>query len=152
MLALDQLARMRPDVEIHLVGQTLRWRRPTFAYTDHGHLSAAGLAEVYNRCAAGLVLSLTNISLLPAELLAAGCLPVMNDAENTRASFDSPFATFTGARPDLLAAALAEAVDRSSRPGWRAEASASVGPLSWDLVADQVEAGFRRGLKLAAEG
>ena len=149
MLALDQFARRHPGIEIHLVGQDIRWRRPTFRYTSHGHLSAAGLAEVYNRCAAGLVLSLTNISLLPAELLAAGCLPVMNDAENTRASFDNPNAAFAAARPDLLADALAQAVTRSNTPGWREQAAASVGPLSWDLVADQVEAGIHRGLALA---
>jgi O-antigen biosynthesis protein len=149
MLALELFARRHPDVEIHLVGQEIRWRRPTFAYTSHGHLPAAGLAELYNQCAAGLVLSLTNISLLPAELLAAGCLPVMNDAENTRASFDHPYAAFSPARPDLLADALSTAVTRSNAPGWREQAAASVGPLSWELVADQVEAGINRGLALA---
>ena len=147
MLALDLLARRQPGIEIHLVGQSIRWRRPTFAYTDHGHLTVAELAAVYNRCAAGLVLSLTNLSLLPAELLATGCLPVMNDAENTRASFDSPYAAYAPA--DQLADALRDAVERSNAPGWRTAAAASVGALSWDLVADQVEAGIRRGLARA---
>lgn len=151
MLALDQFARRHPDVEIHLVGQKIHWRRPTFAFTNHGHLSVAELAALYNRCAVGLVLSLTNLSLLPAELLATGCLPVMNDAENTRASFDNPHACFSPVRPDLLAAALSAAVVRSNEPDWRAEAAASVGALSWHLVADQVESGIRHGLALAAE-
>ena len=151
MLALDQFARRHRDVEVHLVGQEIHWRRPTFAFTNHGYLPAAKLATLYNRCAVGLVLSLTNLSLLPAELLATGCLPVMNDAENTRASFDNPYACFSSARPDLLAASLSTALARSNEPGWRAEAAASVGPLSWDLVADQVETGIRCGLTRAAD-
>jgi hypothetical protein len=105
MLALDRFARIHPEAEIHLVGQELRWRRPTFRYTSHGYTSASELAEIYNRCAAGLVLSLTNLSLLPAEMLAAGCLPVMNDAEHVRASFTNPYAQFAPCEPDRLAQA-----------------------------------------------
>ena len=151
MLALDRFAELHPEIEIHLVGQEIRWRRPSFAFTSHGYLPAPELAALYNRCAAGLVLSLTNISLLPAELLATGCVPVMNDAENTRSSFDNPYTTFAPAHPDLLARALGDAVTRSGAPGFRADAAASVGPLSWELVGEAVEAGIRRGLMLSVQ-
>lgn len=42
------------------------------------------LSSIYHDSQACLVLSLTNASLLPLELLAAGCVPVMNDGENNR--------------------------------------------------------------------
>jgi hypothetical protein len=130
----------------------VRWHRPAFRFVDHGHVAPSELAAIYNRCAAGLVLSLTNLSLLPAELLATGCIPVMNEGENTRASFDNPHARFAAPRPDALAAALGTAVEQATAPdgpATLAAAAASVEGRSWQLVSDQIEAGLRRGLKLA---
>ena len=42
-----------------------------FRATDHGLLHPEQLNELYNRCVAGLVLSATNVSLVPHEMLAA---------------------------------------------------------------------------------
>jgi O-antigen biosynthesis protein len=152
MMALELFARRHPEIEIHLVGQDIRARRPSFPFTNHGHLSAAELAAVYQRCVAGLVLSLTNLSLLPNELLATGCIPVMNDAENTRASCDNPYARFAGAMPDQLAAELGSVVEAPGAWDTGAKAAACVAEHSWDNVADQLEAGLRRGLELMAQG
>ncbi len=111
MLALELFAADHPEIEIHVIGQHVQARGVPFAFTDHGHLPVDELAALYNRCRAGLVLSLTNLSLLPAELLAAGCIPVMNDGENTRASCDSELARF--AQPEPLA--LARELDAGPR-------------------------------------
>ncbi|MFM8905159.1 MAG: hypothetical protein ACKOIB_07950, partial [Verrucomicrobiota bacterium] len=48
------------------------------------------LPAFYNEMAAGLVLSMTKCSLLPLELLACGCVPVVNDAPNNRLVVDNP--------------------------------------------------------------
>jgi hypothetical protein len=48
-----------PEIEIHVIGQELHWHRPTFAFVSHGHIPGPELAALYNRCVAGLVLSLT---------------------------------------------------------------------------------------------
>jgi hypothetical protein len=151
MMALELFAQCHPEVEIHLVGQDIRVRHPSFAFTNHGHLSPTELAAVYQSCVAGLVLSLTNLSLLPNELLATGCIPVMNDAENTRASCDNPYARFAPARPDRLAAELSAVVEAPD--GWDtgAKAAACVAQHSWANVADQLEAGLQRGLELMGQ-
>ena len=150
ILALELFAAEHPEIEIQVIGQQLQARGVPFAFTDHGHLPAEELAALYNRCQAGLVLSLTNLSLLPAELLAAGCIPVMNDGENTRASCDNPFARFSRPEPRALAAELGAVVEAADPRALRTAAAASVGSLSWDLVADQIEGGIRRGLRLGA--
>jgi hypothetical protein len=67
MMALHLFAERHPEVEIHLVGQPIRWRRPTFRFVDHGFLEPPELARLYRRSDAALVLSLTNLSLLPAS-------------------------------------------------------------------------------------
>jgi glycosyltransferase involved in cell wall biosynthesis len=149
MVALELFAQRHPRVPIHLIGQDVHWHRPSFDYISHGHTTPAELAAIYNRSVAGLVLSLTNLSLLPAELLAAGCIPVMNDAECTRASFDNPYTKWSDSDPRLLADALCEVVEAPERAETAAKAASSVGPLSWDLVADQLEAGLHRGLRRA---
>ena len=151
MMALEVFARRHPNVEIHTVGQTLRWRRPTFRYTDHGVLPPEGLAELYRRCTAGLVLSMSNLSLMPAEQLACGLIPVMNDAEFTRASCDDRFARFALPTPEALAEALGEVVDHDPGAEVRKAAAASVASFSWAQVGDQLEAAVRRGLELAVQ-
>jgi O-antigen biosynthesis protein len=113
-------------------------------------LTPAELGALYRRCSAGLVLSLSNLSLLPAELLACGCIPVMNEAEFTRASCDSRFARFSSAMPDALAEALGHVVQHEPGRDVRSQAARSVESHSWDEVGGQLEAAFRRGLELAS--
>ena len=43
-----------------------------FPAVNHGRITPAELAALYNRCTAGLTLSFTNVSLVPDELLACG--------------------------------------------------------------------------------
>ncbi len=149
MMALELFAREHPEVEIHTIGGRLRWRHPTFRYTEHMKLSPAGLADLYRRCSASLVISLSNLSLMPAEQLACGLIPVMNDAAFTRASCDSPYARFAEATPAALAAALAEVVDTEPGAAARRAAADSVASLSWEVVGDQLEAAVRRGFDVA---
>jgi hypothetical protein len=149
MMALELFAREHPEVDIHVVGESLNWRRSTFRFVDHGLLTPEALAALYRRCSAGLVLSLSNLSLLPAELLACGCIPVMNDAEFTRVSCPSPFARFARATPQALADALADIARHEPGDDVRRAAAESVEASSWDAVGDQLEAAFRRGLALA---
>ena len=82
VLALEVFAARRPDVDIHLFGDPVG--RLSFPATDHGVLTPDELNRLYQRCAAGLVLSATNVSLVPHEMLASGCIPVVNDAEHNR--------------------------------------------------------------------
>lgn len=147
MAALALVARRHPDVPIHLVGQHLSLRHPGFAATNHGHCSHAELAAIYSTCAAGLVLSLTNLSLLPAELLATGCIPVMNDGENTRASFANPYARFARPHPEALATEVGAVLEDPGAAATRVAAAASVGSLAWEHVADRLELALDQGIE-----
>ncbi len=141
--ALDLFAARHPEVDIHLYGQS---PGPLpFRAIDHGLQTPEQLNELYNRCVAGLVLSATNVSLVPHEMLAAGCIPVMNDAEHNRIVLDNDHVAYASPTPFDLAAALSERVDRSraERTAAAEAAAASVAGTTWELAGAQVERAVR---------
>jgi O-antigen biosynthesis protein len=154
VVALELFARRHPKAEIHLFGDVPS--RLPFRATNHGSLSPEGLDAVYNRCVAGLVLSATNVSLVPHEMLASGCLPVVNDAAHNRIVLDNSEVVYAPATPFGLAAALSGLVGRpqAARDAAAQAAAASVSGRSWEHAGRQVESAIRRvvsgGLAAAA--
>ena len=152
VLALDLFAERHPEVDIHLFGRTVK--KLPFAATQHGLLTPAELNDLYNRCVAGLVLSATNMSLVPHEMLAAGCIPVVNDAEHTRVVLDNPQVAYAPPTPFHLADALAALVERpaAERAAAAETAAASLRGASWGDAGDTVVAAVERvvGERLAA--
>jgi hypothetical protein len=139
MMALDLFAEMRPDVEIHLFGRPAG--KPGFKVTDHGLLKPAELNALYNRCIAGLCLSATNSSLVPHEMLGAGCIPVVNDAEHNRLVLDNPHIAYSAPTPFHLADTLRTLVDRPAdeRNRGAIAAAASVRSTTWEQAGRQFE-------------
>jgi hypothetical protein len=132
VLALDLFAERHPDVDIHLFG--LEGKRLPFRAINHGLQTPEQLNELYNRSIAGLVLSATNVSLVPYEMLAAGCIPVVNDAEHNRCVLANDHVAYSPATPFELAGTLSALVERPS-PERRAvadAAAASVQDASWE--------------------
>ena len=117
-----------------------------FAATNHGLLTPEQLNALYNRCVAGLVLSATNVSLVPHEMLAAGCIPVVNDAEQNRIVLDNSTRRL---RARHAVRARRRALELVERPRRRARAAAeaaaaSVHGSSWDDAGATVERIVRR--------
>jgi glycosyltransferase involved in cell wall biosynthesis len=137
--ALDLFAERHPSVEIHMFGE--RVGRLPFAASNHGLLAPRELNRLYNRCVAGLVLSATNVSLVPHEMLAAGCIPVVNDAEQNRVVLANPHVAYAAPTPFGLAMALEALVERpvGERSPAAAAAAASVRGASWAAAGAVVE-------------
>jgi glycosyltransferase involved in cell wall biosynthesis len=137
--ALDLFATRHPEVDVHLFGEPSG--RLGFRATHHGFLDPAGLARLYNRCVAGLVLSATNVSLVPHEMLGCGCIPLVNDAEHNRVVLDNPHVAYAPATPFELAAALDALVRRpaTERDAGAAAAAASVSTTTWAQAGAEVE-------------
>ncbi len=137
--ALDLFAERHPEVDIHLYGESVR--RLPFAAQDHGLLTPDELNALYNRCIAGLALSATNISLVPLEMLAAGCIPVVNDGEQNRVVLDNPEVAYAPATPFDLANALSAVVEQApaERSAAVMRAAASVQSSSWLGAGETVE-------------
>ncbi|HEX2415396.1 MAG TPA: hypothetical protein VHJ37_09280 [Thermoleophilaceae bacterium] len=139
VLALDLFAARHPEVEIHLFGRDVK--ELPFRATHHGLLTPEQLNGLYNRCIAGLVLSATNVSLVPHEMLASGCIPLVNDAEHNRIVLDNPTVAYAPGTPFELAEALGRLVARgpAERAAAAESAAASVAGDSWDDAGATVE-------------
>lgn len=137
--ALELFAQMHPEVDIHLYGDEVP--DLPFRAVDHGTLTPEQCNALYQQCVAGLTLSATNVSLVPHEMLAAGCLPLVNDAEHNRVVLDNDHVVYAPATPFELANALSELVrrDAAERDAAARAAAASVQSCSWADAGAKVE-------------
>jgi glycosyltransferase involved in cell wall biosynthesis len=144
LVALELFAERHPEVDIHLYGDDVG--SLPFKAVNHGSLTPEACNELYQRCHAGLVLSATNVSLVPHEMLAAGCLPVVNDAEHNRVVLDNDHVVYAPSTPFELADALSRIVERpaAERDAEAEVASRSVQGCSWAESGQVVERIVRR--------
>jgi glycosyltransferase involved in cell wall biosynthesis len=148
MLALAELVARRPDVEVTIFGDVKAPPAP-FPYRFAGVLDHRSLARLYNEAAVGLVLSLTNYSLIPKEMMACG-LPVV---DVRGASVESVF----GTRSEVIALAERDPVDIARcleallddvprRDRMSESARSLVSGMTWSATAETVERQLRRWL------
>lgn len=147
VMALALVAKARPDLTINLVGEDLRYWDVPFPYVNLAGLGVPDLNAVYNRCAVGLVLSFTNMSLLPLELLGSGVIPVVNDGANNRLVSDNKFIEFTPSSPRALADRVLAVLDRQNLPEVAATASKSVNSAHWSDSGRQFLSSFERAVR-----
>ncbi len=117
-----------------------------FQVTDHGLLTPEQLGTLYRESITGLVLSATNVSLVPHEMLAAGCIPVVNDAEHNRVVLDNDHVAYAPPTPFGLADALSALVCASpdQRLALAQAAAESVSTTTWEESGRQIEQILRR--------
>jgi glycosyltransferase involved in cell wall biosynthesis len=147
LLALAELSRRRPDLELVLYGE----ERPLatgFPHRNAGVLDGRRLAELYGEATVGMVLSLTNPSLVGLEMMACGLPCVELASEPMLASFgrDGPLA-LAEPSPLALCATIEELLDDRGR---REQASRGglvlMGERSWKRAGGQLEDGLRVAL------
>lgn len=140
VMALQIFKEKHPEYEIEFFGEDMSKYDIPFEFTDRGILTKQELAELYHESVACLVLSLTNVSLLPLELLAAGCIPVMNDGENnTMVLGQNDYIQYSDASPIQLAEGLSKIVEMKDIDEYAQKASESVKTSSWEESYRKVE-------------
>lgn len=150
LLALEELHRRRPDVEIALFGQERRLRTP-FPHRHLGVVAREALAETYSAATLGLGLSLTNPSLIPLEMLACGLPCVDVASESMRASHAGGPIVLAEPEPLAICGALEALLDAPERRAATSRAGREwIRFLTWDRAAEQVEAGLRAALRTSA--
>jgi glycosyltransferase involved in cell wall biosynthesis len=153
LLALTELSRRRPGLQIALYGETDA-PAADFPHRNLGVLEDRRLAELYSEATVGMVLSLTNPSLIGLEMMACGLPCVELASESMLGSFgaDGPLEL---APPDPLelCGALERLLDDADRRDSAAQAGLELmAGRTWERAAEQVEQGLQTALTDAAGG
>lgn len=84
MLVLREVCKKLPQVRVVLAGWDVSDYDIPFPYENAGLVELNSLAELYSKCDVALILSCSNLSLLPLELMACGIPVVSNRAPYTQ--------------------------------------------------------------------
>jgi glycosyltransferase involved in cell wall biosynthesis len=146
------LQRRRPGLAIELFGDP-RGAGALVEHRDLGVLAPGDLAQAYARATVGMVLSMTNYSLIAQEMLACGLPCVELDTPSTRVALGpSEAAELAPFGVQAIATALERLLDDPELRERRAAAGVKlVEERTWGAAAEQVEAGLREALRLASE-
>jgi len=147
VMALAEFAKLRPKAQINLAGWNVSNYDLPFKHKDYATLEISQLNSIYNRCAAGLVLSLTNMSLLPLELMSSGVAPVVNDGPNNRMVSDNPYIEYVPTSPAAIARRMSGVFDRPDAADRSIAMSESVARLDWSHSGAQFVASFERAMR-----
>ena len=140
--ALNLVHRSAPDVEIVMFGAHRLKEYPIpFPYVNLGITSEEELAELYSSATMGLVLSYTNCSFVPFEMMASHCPVVAIDTDPVRWFMqDGVNAVVTPAEPRSLAQGMLTLLeDEMLRQRIVANAYQGVQYLSWERSMQQFE-------------
>ena len=83
LLALRELTRKVPDVEVVFAGWDIDQYEIPFKYKSMGIVKLEDLSELYSQCDMCLIISNTNLSLLPLEVMASNSVAVCSKGENS---------------------------------------------------------------------
>lgn len=82
LLALIELYRRMPDIEVIFAGWDIGNYEIPFVHLNGGCVKLSELSDLYGQCDMCLVLSCTNLSLLPLEVMASNSVVVSNRGNN----------------------------------------------------------------------
>lgn len=82
LLALTELYRRIPDIEVIFGGWDVGNYEIPFTHLNGGCIKLSELSDIYGQCDMCLVLSSTNLSLLPLEIMASNSVVVSNRGDN----------------------------------------------------------------------
>ena len=139
LLVLNEVVRRLPDVQVIFAGWDISNYHIPFAHQNCGSLSLNELPDIYSQCKAALVLSFTNLSLLPLELMACGTPVVSNRAPCTEWLLNDRNSRLAPPTVDALADALCTVLeDPNEAARLRQGGFATAAATDWRMEARKV--------------
>jgi glycosyltransferase involved in cell wall biosynthesis len=139
MLVLDEVSRRLPSVKVVFAGWDVSSYHIPFDHLNAGTLSPDELPDLYSQCDVALVLSFTNVSLLPLELMACGTPVVSNRAPCTEWLLHDDNTRLAAPTVQALADALCAVLeDRAEADRLRQGGFATAAASDWQLEARKV--------------
>lgn len=148
LLALEKLSKLIPDVEIVFAGWDVSGYKISFKHGNFGIVKLEELADLYAQCDMCLVLSNTNLSLLPLEVMASNSVPVCSKGDNSSWLVNEDNSIMVDFDPDEIADTLAyyfnnpDKLAEKRKKGLEFAAS-----TSWKKEAEKVRIAIEKGVR-----
>ncbi len=141
VLALDLLCRNVPGVTVVFAGADLSNYVIPFAHDSLGSVSLSRLPDLYRSCDLALVISMTNLSLLPLEIMACGIPVVSSSGPWAEWLLNEQNALLAKPTISALSDAMASLLnDEAKRLRLAADGMAFATTTSWDREGDAMAA------------
>ncbi|UXN66749.1 hypothetical protein N8E89_19265 (plasmid) [Phyllobacterium sp. A18/5-2] len=146
LLSLKKVCEAVPDTLIIFAGWDIKGYHIPFPHLNHGSVPIPQLPDLYSQCDVALILSGTNLSLLPLEVAACGCPVVLNDGPHSNWLLSETQATYCEMSVESISTALIDVLQSPEKAKKKAEAAFKcVLKNSWEEEADRV-AGYLKSL------
>ena len=137
ILVLREVCRQMPQVRVMLAGWDVKGYDIPFPCEHVGLVEIDRLPELYGRCDAALVLSCSNLSLLPLELMACGVPVISNRAPYTQWLLNDENAMLAEPNIESLVHAVVEVINSPAiAERLRAAGLAFAAQTSWEREAE----------------
>lgn len=148
ILALTDLTRKMPDVEVVFAGEDISRYIIPFKHVNKGILTQQELYDIYSQCDLCLVFSNTNLSLLPLEVMGAGSVPVCSKGPNSEWLVNEENAILVDYDPIEISKTLEKYLKNPEllKP-IRAKAINFAQKTSWEKESEKVRQAFIKGIK-----
>ncbi|MEM7241924.1 MAG: glycosyltransferase family 4 protein [Pseudomonadota bacterium] len=139
LLALNQFAQNCDNLGVIFAGGDVSRFEIPFHHLNAGELQLSQLPDLYSQCDLALVLSATNLSLLPLELAACKCPLVLNDTPSANWLLPRSAAYYAKPTPDGLAKALSRAYENPNQRAKKADEAYRIARArSWKTEAEKI--------------
>lgn len=139
MLVLDEVSKRLPNVIVVFAGWDVSEYHIPYEHQNKGLVGLEELPDLYSQCDVALVLSFTNVSLLPLELMACGTPVVSNRAPCTEWLLNDSNARLADPTVESLADAIcAVLVDPREAQRLRQGGFATTAASDWSSEAQKV--------------
>jgi O-antigen biosynthesis protein len=139
MLVLDEVVRRLPEVKVVFAGWDVSAYEINYEHLNAGVVSVDKLPDLYSQCDAALVLSFTNLSLLPLEIMACGTPVVSNLAPCTEWLLNDQNCLLAKPTVEALADALCSVIsDPKEQIRLRSAGLATAHSTSWEAETARV--------------
>lgn len=139
ILTLAEVVKYLAGVEVVLAGWDVSEYAIPFAHLNAGIVSVAKLAQLYGQCDVALVLSFSNLSLLPLELMACGIPVVSNRAAYCTWLLSDDNAKLVEPTINALAGAICELLEQpQERERLRQGGFLTARATNWAIEADKL--------------
>ena len=148
VLALDLLCKKMPEVEVIFAGWDISVYKIPFQHQNLGIVSVDKLSAIYSQCDLCFVLSNTNLSLLPLEVMGSNSVAVCSTGANSTWLVNKDNSVLVDYNPRHIAETMEyylkheDELDRIRKNGLKFAAG-----TSWEMEAAKVKAALLKGIE-----